>query len=255
MKKLVLLCDYGLDDAVATVYLLERKNLFSSIDILTVAGNSPADVSLRNAKKLLSNFEGDLSNVTIVDTCDFPQNSAQLPSIHGEDGMGDILSQRTLGIKIVSYSNYVKTELPADCVIASFGPCTVTKDLLNRFGARELLIMGGCVSEVPNFNEYEFNHYLDIPAFNECITYPHVAATLDSCRTPKFNYAAKKFGNDSLLSSLISKAIELAVLRHPDNCYIYDFIAAHYLVEPDLFITETVTDKENNVITQLKVKY
>lgn len=250
-QNLVLLCDYGLDDACATIYLLEHRHRFDKIDILAVSGNSEAEVSYKNAKKLLSNFDGDLTGVRLVDTASVPQYYANLPSIHGRDGMGSILREKPLGIPTLQYDEWLKSA-PIPFTLVSLGPATIAADIVRRLGAKELLIMGGCVDEAPNFNGYEFNHYLDISAFSELLHYPHVCATLDSCRTPHFNYAARKYPTETLLDKLLKRAVELAVARHPDNCYVYDYIAVHYLVCPEKFTTEVKTDSQRNTITQLK---
>ena len=183
------LCDYGLDDAVATVHLLNNLKPADRLDVVPVGGNSEVSVAFRNAQTLLSNYDGDLSNVRIVDTRRIVQPWAKLPSIHGEDGMGDLFAHVSSGLPVVGFSEWIEEKAPL--YVVSLGPCTVTSEILKKRTVTDLLIMGGCVAEEPNFNGYEFNHYLDIPAFNECVKYPHAVATLDSCRAPRFNLAAK----------------------------------------------------------------
>ena len=82
--------------------------------------------------------------------------------------------------------------------------------------------------------------------------YDHEAATLDTCRVPRFNFAGRRESGDSLLGRLINKAVELAERRHPDNSYIYDYIAVQRLIAPDTFTVESVYDKDGNLIRQLK---
>ena len=118
MRRLIILSDYGLDDAVATAHVFERREQFSTIDIVTVAGNVSADTSRRNAEKLLSNLDADLSHVRIVDTAAVPQHFSQLPSIHGNDGMGDLLSLRPHAIPVISYAEFVE-DLPTRPTVLS----------------------------------------------------------------------------------------------------------------------------------------
>ncbi len=47
-KKIILICDYGLDDAIATSYILEHFRLFYKIDIIPVSGNMPLEISIKN---------------------------------------------------------------------------------------------------------------------------------------------------------------------------------------------------------------
>lgn len=250
------LCDYGLDDACATVYLLDNAEEGDRFDILPIGGNSEVNVAYRNAQTLIAEYVrrgGSADNVRIVDTCDVTQPWAMLPSIHGKDGMGDLFAPAVSSVPVIDFADWLN-ENTDPLYVVSLGPCTVTDIIMKKVRVENLLIMGGCVAEVPNFHGYEFNHYLDIPAFNACTKYPHAVATLDSCRTPKFNLAGKHFTDGSLLSKLLDRSIELAMARHPDNCYVYDYIAVHYAVNPDLFMIEKVVDGEGNLLSELKVK-
>lgn len=255
-KRYAVLCDYGLDDACATVYMLDNAGAGDRFDILPVGGNSEVNVAYRNAQTLIAEYGqrgGRTDNIRIVDTRDLPQPWAKLPSIHGEDGMGDIFAPAASDVPVIGFSDWIE-ESSDPLYVVSLGPCTVTDIIMKNKRVENLLIMGGCVNETPNFHGYEFNHFLDIPAFNACTRYPHVVATLDSCRTPKFNLAGKRFTDGSLLSALLNRSIELAIARHPDNCYVYDYIAVHYAVSPDMFSVGKAVDREGNLLNELKLK-
>lgn len=252
-RNLIILSDYGLDDAVATAHILTRRELFGTIDIIAVGGNVSADTSLLNAKKLLSNLETDSVGVRLVDTGAVKQHFSCLPSIHGADGMGDLFDLKPLSVPIISYAEFV-CDLPHAPVVLSLGPLTVTVDLLGKLVPSELVIMAGMVAEKPNFNGYEFNQYLDIPAFCAAVRYPHVIATLDTCRAPRFNMIDRAGSVGGVLGKLIDRAIELAAARHPDNSYIYDYVAAQYLTDPQTFTVERVTDPWGNALNQLQGK-
>lgn len=250
-KHLVVLCDYGLDDAVATAHLLENRQMFDGIDIVAIAGNCSAETSFRNAKTLLSNF-GEEHDVILVDTTSIKQKFAVLPSIHGNDSMGDLLSLKALNVPILQYDEWIDTL--DKFLLISLGPCALTLDILKKCGAQELLIMAGMVSAEPNFNGYEFNQALDVKSYNECLKYPHKIATLDTCRHHFFNLVGKDIAGDSLKHRLMLRARELAEARHPDNCYVYDYITVLSLTE-DIFKCEKVTDKWGNKLNQLVYKY
>lgn len=254
MSKFVLLCDYGLDDAVATAFLLDHRKKGDTVDILPIGGNSEVGVAHRNAYTLLGSYEGDMSGVRIVDTRAVCQPWAKLPSIHGEDGLGDILEQTQGDVPSLSYDEWLAER--GKFTLVSLGPCTLTRDILLRRGedAELLLIMGGCVSETPNFNGYEFNHCLDRDAFAFCVKFPHAVATLDTCRVPEFNYAGRRFDGSSLFARLANRSIVLAEARHKDNCYIYDYIAVQYLFYPDRFRLVTVTDPDGNTLSEIRTK-
>ena len=260
MEKLIILCDYGLDDAVATIYLLNHSNLFSSIDIVAIAGNTDAQTSLINAKKILTAYEGDVSKVRLVDTTMIKQNFNVLAKVHGDDGIGGILTEvKDDIVPVLSYNDWIKDPpRNQNAIMGSFGPCTVTKMIFDAWGEFPVLVMGGNVSEKPNYHEYEFNHYLDIPAFNAVVkSYDCVVATLDTCRDKFFNLVHNPSKSDDLLGRFINRSRQLALARHPDRCFIYDFIATHYLVDRLMFYINVKIDKENNIlrVLTLKTKY
>lgn len=253
MDRLIILSDYGLDDAAATAHIFEHRAIFGEIDILAVAGNVSADTSLLNAKKLLSNLTADMTGVRLVDTGTRTQRYSQLPSIHGEDGMGDLLSLKPLKVPVVSYDQFA-ADLRDGATVLSLGPLTVTCDLLERMRPGLLVMMAGLTDAQPNFNGYEFNHYLDREAFSRAVRYPHVIATLDTCRVPRFNMIDRVGQVPGVRGALIDRAIELAAARHPDNCYIYDLVAAEFLTAPDTFTAAWRTDPWGNRLRELKGK-
>ena len=57
--KLVVFADYGLDDACATVYVLENRERYEDVYIVPVGGNVEAARALTNAKKLLAAAKAD----------------------------------------------------------------------------------------------------------------------------------------------------------------------------------------------------
>jgi len=253
-KRLIIFSDYGLDDACALAYLLDHAGRFDGVDVVCVAGNAPAHSSLLNAQKLLDNYAGGgrpLQNIRLVSTDDFLQEYACLPSIHGEDGMGDLFP-KPVKIDALSYAEWLAS-LPKAAVVLSLGPCTVSLDAVKRLKNPELVIMAGMVNAAPNHLGMEFNQALDPGSFNAQLKFPHKIATLDTCRMPQFNLAGRRFEGGRLLYRLINRANELAEARHPDNSYIYDFITALYLIEPQLFETRSVTDPWGNQLSELRV--
>lgn len=252
MKKLILLCDYGLDDAVATVYIF-NSGKFDAVDIVPVGGNVPFKRAFQNAQKLTAHLDTTAA-VRIIDTSALDQSEEYLPSIHGADGMGDCLSDKTCSVPLLSYADFLKTYQAENSVILSLGPLTVTKRLLQDGGAAELWIMGGNISEEPNFSGREFNHALDLDAFAYCTRFPHKIATLDSCRHPFFNAVQNKPKGDKLFNTLVDASVRLANARHPDRCYIYDYVAAYALLNPQSFSAVSKTDSDGNRLSVLTFK-
>lgn len=255
-KNLIILSDYGLDDAVAGAYLFSRKELFGKIFVVAVAGNVSAETSLKNARKLLDNFEGDKSGIVLVETDERFQSYAVLPDVHGGDGMGDVINKDGK-YPYIKYDEFVSSLKGSgdDYVILSLGPLTVTEKLMQKLPEAELVIMAGVVNENPNYKGMEFNQALDAPAYGACLEkYPHAVATLDTCRNAAFNLAGHRFEENKLIKKLINRAVTLAENRHGDNAYIYDFIASLYLTDRSLFEVVPVTDKWGNTVNELNLK-
>ncbi|MBE6637435.1 MAG: nucleoside hydrolase [Ruminococcaceae bacterium] len=253
-RSLALLCDYGLDDMVATLYLLDHAALFNTIDILPIAGNFTEETSARNARRILTHCPNRPENVRLVDTAAVPQHGEPIPNIHGNDGIGDFLplvpDTVPEGVPFLSYSEWLK-DVDEHYTIVSLGPCTVTQDILKKKGALPLVMMAGNVAEPPNFNGREFNHALDVDAFAACVAFPHVTATLDSCHHPLTDfYHITPDGND-LLCRAVAAAVSLARHRGESTCRIYDLLTAVYLVHPDRFAVREDIDPDGNRLSYL----
>lgn len=250
-KKIVLLCDYGLDDAAATSFILEHYNYFDKIDIIPIAGNMPLDVSFNNAMRILSNLNRIPENVRIIDSSLFSQPEEHLDYIHGKDGIGDILSQKIdATIEITDFNTWIKS-VSDDYLIVSLGPCTVAEKILQYLDL-PLLIMGGNIAEIPNYKGYEFNHGMDIPAFTACVKHSHVIATLDSCHSPYCDFYKINVEDDKLSSRFIRRSIEISREHKEKNAYIYDLITIMYLFKHEEFTVKQCIDKDGN---QLSVLY
>ena len=255
MKKLIILSDYGLDDAVAGAYLFDKKELFEKIYVVAVAGNVSADVSLENASKLLCAANADREFITLVRTQETHQAFAVLPQVHGGDGMGDLINE-VGDYPYISYGDFTASLAGTgqDYTVLSLGPLTVTQKLMELIPKARLVIMAGVSKEKPNFNGMEFNQALDAKAFSACAEkYPHAMATLDPCRAAAFNLALCKLPEDKLIKRLINRAVSLATARHGDNAFIYDFIASLYLTHPQIFSVEKTKSICGDGIFQLKL--
>ncbi len=250
-NKLAVLCDYGLDDAVATCCLLEHSEQFAQIDLVPVGGNFPLKTSFDNAKRLLARY-GHVKNVRLVDTSSLPQPFETLCHIHGNNGMGDLLPDPVPEIPSLDYRQWVKTLSPEDTVLLSLGPCTVTLDILNTVGPLPLVMMAGNIAEPPNYKGYEFNHGLDTVAFGECVKYPHVTATLDTCHHPLLDFYHIVPEGDSLFCRFVTRAVEFARKRGDDKASIYDLTAVFYLLNPSRFSVARQTDRDGNLLSVLQ---
>lgn len=251
-KNIALLCDYGLDDLIATLYLFEHASGFDRIDILPVAGNFPLAQTFVNAKRVVTCADVLPERVRIVDTSSVPQNGESIPEIHGRDGMGDVLApEYEEKVPVIGYEEWLE-EVDGSYVILSLGPCAVTVDILRKKGALPLIMMAGNIAEPPNYNGREFNHGVDVAAFAEAVKYPHVSATLDTCHSPKCDLNRIDLPTEGLLGRMLCRYRELSRERKETVCSVYDLTAVVYLLSPERFTVEEASDPDGNRVSVLK---
>jgi len=250
--KLVLFCDYGLDDAAATVDALTHagEDGYQEVVLVAVGGNVPPDVSLKNALKLVAHCKFPHPPVTVVDTTADEQPFEFLKEIHGGDGMGDLFEESAETITPVRFSDWLESFSGAYRLL-SLGPMTLVPHFLKRHADQmhTFVFMGGNISETPNFHGYEFNHALNRKAFTEAVVYPHVAVTMDTCRNPLFNIQNKEIAGGGMLRSIVQRAKEMTFVSSEKGCYLWDDIAVKCLRHPDWFRTRERTDKDGNLLT------
>lgn len=253
-NRITVFCDYGLDDAIATLHILKNGDVFERIDIVPVGGNVSADVAYRNAHTLLAAANADKNKVRIVDTRGIPQAAADIPDVHGADGMGDLLAPKASNVRVVGFDGYKnevqKTpDLNNDCVL-SLGPCTVP--VLLGYYPNTVVAMGGTSNEPPNYNGHEFNEGMDTDAFRTFVKLATAVATLDSCHDVSFGFENLAF-DDELADALLKKYISMCKSR---NAFItvYDYVAALYVTNPELFVIRRVTRKDGVTYNEIKLK-
>ncbi len=252
IKNVALLCDYGLDDIIATLYLFENADKFGKIDIIAIAGNMPLEQTFINAKRITTHADNLPSNVRIVDTSCILQNGECLYDIHGNDGMGDVLpSAFEEKVPVIDYKDWL-CEVDDSYTLVSLGPCTVTLDILKNKGKLDLIMMCGNINEPPNYNGYEFNHGMDADSFAQCVKYPHVCATLDTCHCNACDLNKTQFKAQGLLCKMLERYHQMSRDRKEEICSVYDLTAVVYLIHPERFETYSATDPFENKITILK---
>ncbi len=246
--KLIMFCDYGLDDAAATNDMLRHAEGYDGVDLVAVGGNVPPEVALANGAKLLAALGCDLSFVRLVDTTAERQPYEFLKDIHGDDGMGDLFAKAPSPVPVVRYSDWLKEEREQFDLL-SLGPMTLVQPLLERDTPRRFVFMGGNISEIPNFHGYEFNHALDRAAFSACVKAPHVAITMDTCRNPLLNIQEKALEGNSLAVRLVNRSREMTFRSGEKGCYVWDDMAVKYLRHPEWFTVKEETDRDGNRLT------
>lgn len=251
--KLIVCCDYGLDDALATADLLAHAAEDGySVDIVAVGGNVPPAVALENAKKLVENCAS--KPACIVDTTDMVQPFCFLKDIHGTDGMGNLFKFVRCSVPVLPFRAWLGG-LKEEYVLLSLGPMTVVPDILKKGNCTRFVFMGGNIAETPNYRGYEFNHALNRSAFSAAVRRAHVAVTMDTCRHPLFNIQEEEIAGDGLLRKIARRIREQTFVSGEKGCYVWDDIAVKYLRHPDWFETYEAADKDGNALTVARYTY
>ena len=247
--KLILCCDYGLDDAAATFDVLSHadKDGWDEVYLVAVGGNVPSEISRRNAKKLVANLFPQ-GRVTIVDTTAYEQPSEYLKTIHGDDGMGDLFEDKPFKGRVLSFDEFLSS-LTGEYALLSLGPMTLVPAILQCGKCKQFVFMGGNIQEEPNFHGYEFNHALERDAFARAVIFPHVAITMDTCRNPRLNIQEAQIEGESWAHKIADRARSLTFTSGEKGCYIWDDIAVKYLRHPDWFSLYTARDRDGNLLT------
>lgn len=238
-----------MDDAAATVDALVHAEAdgFASVDVVAVGGNVPAEIALKNAKKLMAALDFPHPKVKIVDTGLLPQPSEFLKTIHGGDGMGDLFAEAMCEEEVVPFEDWLKG-LNETFVLVSLGPMTLVPFALEK-KPEKFLFMGGNIAEAPNYLGYEFNHGVNRAAFSACVKYPHVAITMDTCRNPLLNVQQNGVSNATLLGQIVNRARERTFVSGEKGSYIWDDIAVKCLRHPNWFALEPLRDPDGNLLT------
>ena len=247
--KLVLFCDYGLDDAAATVDALmhSQEDGYEEVVLVAIGGGVPPTISLRNAIRLVSNCDFAHAPVTIVDTTAQEQPFEFLTGVHGGDGMGNLFGDKPFHARVLPFSKWLN-DFSGEYRLVGLGPMTLTLELLKKCEPEKFVFMGGNIENAPNFHGDEFNFALDREAFCEAVKYPHAAVTLDSCRSPFFKLQHERI-EGGLLERILSRARELALMTGAKECYPQGEIAVKYLRHPNWFTLRYGEDQNENELT------
>lgn len=248
---LVLVCDYGLDDAAATADALAHaaQDGYQTVTLVAIGGNVPPEVALANAKKLVAHLPFPTVPVTLVDTTAEKQPFEFLKDIHGEDGMGNLFSDDVgFSAPVRSFTQWLDS-FAGEYDLLSLGPMTLIPRILQKNKPRKFIFMGGNIAQEPNFHGYEFNHALDRTAFSEVVrAYAHTAVTMDTCRTEALNIQNNPPAGESLIAKIVRRARDMTFVSGEKGSYIWDDMAVKVLRHPDWFSEYEATDRDGNCL-------
>ena len=180
MKKIIMDCDTGQDDAIAIILAI-ASNKFDICGITTVGGNAKVEQCAKNTLKILELMKRNDIPVYIGEQKPLFKELKTLPEVFGESGMagGDdlLLSScvKASNIGAVEYlidnfSKYSDISVCATAPMTNFGKAFIKADIK----INEMTIMGGCPLPEPIRNKMgnmengtaEYNAWSDPEAFD-----------------------------------------------------------------------------------------
>lgn len=177
MKKIIVDCDAGSDDAVALVLLIEahKRNKIKLMAITCVAGNTTVNNVVKNVFRTLETcdtfdipvYKGAHSSLLSLEN-----SGVTPPKYHGEDGFGDVfnddpdVTQLQTEHAMIAMHKLI-TEQPNEISIVGLGPLTNIALAIRVFpqilhDVKEFYVMGGNSTARGNTTSTaEFNFYID----------------------------------------------------------------------------------------------
>ena len=255
MKKIILDCDPGQDDAVALALAMAAKDEIEILGVTTVAGNVPLNLTQRNARIMCEICHR--SDVKVYAGAEKPmaQELVTAEHVHGKSGLD--------GIEIYEPSHSLEEKHAIDFIIESClaaehnslilvptGPLTNIGLAIDREPGilpkiKEIVLMGGARKEAGNITpSAEFNIYVDPEAAKLVLQCgrPIVMMSLDV--THQVLTTQKRVDTirniDSSIGERIAALIEFyerydEEKYHLDGAPLHDPCTVAYLLKPELF--------------------
>lgn len=175
VKKVMIDCDVGVDDALALILAFHSPEL--DVKAVTgVNGNVPLDQVFENIQKVLSLIQPQ-NKPLIAKGADQPLKGKTIyaHSVHGKDGLGGAKIDRKGGEegwqlfpgRADELITKMARQYPDELTLIAIGPLTnlalaIQRDLEGMRKLKEIVIMGGAVRTKGNITSYaEFNIFSD----------------------------------------------------------------------------------------------
>lgn len=256
IKKVIIDCDPGIDDALAIMLALNSPEI-EVLGITTVVGNVPVEVGTKNVLKILKQM--NRLDIPVYAGCDQPlrREYRSAESIHGKDGLGDSGLDEVTGIDVssdaISFLNQTLADNDEVTVIA-IGPMTnvafAMMSNLDVWQKAKIISMGGAYRVRGNMSPVaEFNYWCDPDSARYVYRHaynPVVMVGLDVTRQVVFTPNMVEFvkqaqgENAAFLEKIMSFYFDFHWQQEQIiGAIINDPLAVGYLLAPDLFTTIT----------------
>jgi inosine-uridine nucleoside N-ribohydrolase len=265
MKKVIIDCDVGVDDAFALILAFHSPELEVKA-VAGVNGNVPLSRVFENIQKILSLIHPPHKPL-IAKGADHPLkgNPVYAHSVHGKDGLGGSKIELKKGEEWWEYFSRPADELittlarqyPNELTLIATGPLTnlafaLQKDPAGMKKLKEISIMGGAVRVKGNITPYaEFNVFSDPLAAQKVfesglpITLVPLDVTHQVFLTPLLiEERLKPIHNP--FSQFVIEAIGYDIIAHrflrsSDLIYLHDPLAVGVVIDPTLVRTEPLS--------------
>ncbi len=249
MRKLIIDCDPGHDDAIAILIAYAHPEEFEILGLTTVCGNQTIDKVGNNALKIVELLDCDIP-VIQGEAKPLKRDPEPQPMAHGESGMdGPVMANPTSTYASLSAVNWMReTILKEDKVtLVCLAPLTNIARLLTEYPEvkdriEEIVLMGGSVYGGNILPKAEFNIYHDPEAakivFNSGV--PITTTPLEVCKAGAFPLKEiDDFEGKGKISQFVYELLKFYsgyALRHNmDRTPIFDMTTIIYLLHPEYF--------------------
>ncbi len=257
MKKVIIDCDAGVDDALALILAFHSPEL--DVKAVTgVNGNVPLERVFENIQKVLSLIQPK-NKPLIAKGAHQPLKGKPLyaHSVHGQDGLGGAEIEREDGKEWWQFYPRPADELitkvarqyPYEMTLIAIGPLTnlalaLQKDPEGMRNLKEIVIMGGAVRTGGNITSYsEFNIFSDTLAAEKVLgsRLSMTLVPLDVTRQVSLTAQRMEQRVTPLNNSFSKFAIEATgydstrnQFRNKELIHLHDPLAVGVVVDPDL---------------------
>ncbi|MEV4076527.1 nucleoside hydrolase [Nonomuraea fuscirosea] len=248
MKKIVVDCDPGIDDALALALVAGCSDSLDLVGVTTVGGNVDLELTTANALALREFLRLDEAPVTPGSAGALLRHTVRATHVHGVTGLGDVVlpapERGPADGHAVDYLVETLRAAPGEITLVAVGPLTNLALAVRREPrivewARDLVIMGGSYTRGNHNPAAEFNMLADPEAAaivfeaGWTVTMLGLDVTLTAAVTSAVLERLRPLGRLSDL--LVPAAQSYGVVTEVSGPAIHDACAVAYVVDPSLF--------------------
>ena len=251
MTNIILDLDTGIDDTLALLYVIARRDEFNLLGVTSTFGNVETETSARNSLTILDLFGRTDVPVFIGERAPEGKTAYQvmpyIHRIHGRNGLGDVdfpSSQRKPEEEsAVSFLSRMITSHPDDLTIVATGPLRNLAEVYRKYPEtmkipHKVISMGGALTVEGNVTPFaEANYYKDPKSASFVFSLPIDLIQIPLDVTERSHLYLSDTGEwKSERGMLIRKMTEFYIGFHnKDFSYLHDPSAVCAALHPEYF--------------------